>query len=40
MVRFKITEAKRADPKGAASTVGPVTRSYYDTLPATKEKRR
>lgn len=34
-----MTEAKRADPKGAASTVGPVTRSYYDTLPD-KEKRR
>lgn len=35
-----MTEARRADPKGAASTVGPVTRSYYDSLPEPKEKRR
>lgn len=35
-----MTEAARSDPKGAASTVGPVTRSYYDTLPPAKEKRR
>lgn len=25
-------EAKRADPAGAAKPVGPVTKSYYDTL--------
>lgn len=26
------TEAVKADPTGAAKTVGPVTQSYYDTL--------
>lgn len=32
------SEAARADPKGAAQTVGPVTRSYYETL--RKEKKQ